>query len=53
MIPYILIFWATYRDIKIPASAEFDNAAACTGALFALRDQGMTGICLPKSVDSK
>lgn len=50
MIPYILIFWSTYHDVKIPASAEFTNAAACTGAMFALKDQGMTGICVPKEI---
>lgn len=49
MVPYILIFWATYHNVKIPATAEFASAAACTGALFAVQDQGMTGICIPKN----
>lgn len=50
MIAYILIFWSTYHDVKLPATAEFSSAAACTGALFAVQDQGFTGICLPKEV---
>jgi hypothetical protein len=51
---YILIFWCAVRimgtNALIPATAEFSNAAACTGGLFAIQDQGFTGICVPKAV---
>lgn len=50
MIPYILIFWSTYHEVRLPAAAEFGSAAACTGALFAVQEQGFSGICLPKEV---
>lgn len=52
MVPYILIFWFTYHDAKISATAEFDSAAACTGAIFAVQNQGFTGICVPKRLES-
>lgn len=47
---WVLIFWsiAGWKQAKLPATAEFNTAAACTGALFAVQNQGFTGICVEK-----
>lgn len=51
---YILIFWSVVtvmgNKAQIPATAEFSDAAACTGALFAVQNQGFTGICVQKAL---
>lgn len=48
MIPYILIFWSTYGQVKIPATAEFTWPRACEAALVQLKEKGFDGICVAK-----